>query len=171
MDDGSVAETAEEFCRQIHPRLVRSLSLFCGDSDLAEDIAQEALARAWDRWRTVSRMHNPTGWVYRVAYNLATSRARRATVERRARRLMAVATPSGADVADAVAVRAAVATLPRRERAAIVLRFFADLSVNDTAAVMRCRPGTVKSLTSHAITKLSHLLSDDQPVSKVPVDA
>jgi RNA polymerase sigma factor (sigma-70 family) len=84
---------------------------------------------------------------------------------------MAVATPSGADVADAVAVRAAVATLPRRERAAIVLRYFADLSVNDTAAVMRCRPGTVKSLTSHAITKLSHLLSDDEPVSKVPFDA
>jgi RNA polymerase sigma factor (sigma-70 family) len=59
-----------------------------------------------------------------------------------------------ADVTDALAVRAAVAALPPRQRAAVVLRYFADLSVDQTAAVLGCAPGTVKSLTSQAIASL-----------------
>ena len=54
----------------------------------------------------------------------------------------------------ALAVRAAVASLPRRQRAALVARYFADLSVSDTAVLLGCAPGTVKALTSQAISRL-----------------
>lgn len=106
-------------------------------------------------------MANPEGWVFRVAFNLATSRARRRAVESRALAAAAAAPPPGArDVDDALAVRGAVAALPPRERAAIVLRYFADLPVSDVAAVMGCQPGTVKSLTSHAVAHLDRALRE-----------
>ncbi len=56
-----------EFCRRLRPRLIGSLSLLLGDDAAAEDAAQEALARAWDRWDRVREMCNPQGWTYRVA--------------------------------------------------------------------------------------------------------
>lgn len=159
VNGSSAGASAEELCRRVHPRLVKSLALFCGDASGAEELAQEALVRAWDRWPAVSQMANPEGWVFRVAFNLATSRARRRAVEARALAAAASAPPPGApDVDDALAVRSAVAALPPRERAAIVLRYFADLPVNEVAAVMRCQPGTVKSLTSHAMAHLDRSL-------------
>ena len=58
------------------------------------------------------------------------------------------------DPADAVAIRRAVAALPRRQWTALVLRYYADLPVSEVAALMGCAPGTVKSLTSKALTAL-----------------
>lgn len=49
MDVNGSSASAEELCRRVHPRLVKSLALFCGDVSGAEDLAQEALVRAWDR--------------------------------------------------------------------------------------------------------------------------
>lgn len=95
----------------IRPGLVGSLTLYCGDPAVAEDLAQEALARAWMRWRHVSTLDAPERWVYRTAFNLARSRFRRLAVERRLHR-MAPAVPALPDTATAVAVRAAVAALP-----------------------------------------------------------
>jgi RNA polymerase sigma factor (sigma-70 family) len=153
--------SAPDFCRRVHPQLVRSLALYCGDAGIAEELAQEALLRAWDRWGSVGQMANPTGWVYRVGLNLATSRARRTAIERRASTL---STKEQSDchesIDDAIVVRAAVASLPPRERAAIVLRYFADFSVDDTALAMRCKAGTVKSLTFQAVRRLHELLGE-----------
>lgn len=155
------AADAEELCRRLHPRLVRSLALYCGELSDAEELAQEALARAWDKWPAVRAMENPEGWVFRVAFNLAASRRRRGTVEARALALAANRPRSTSpDVDDALTVRAAVASLPPRERAAVVLRYFADLSVEGTAVVMGCRPGTVKSLTSRAMAHLQAALGE-----------
>lgn len=152
---------AEELCRRLHPRLVRSLALYCGEVAAAEELAQEALVRAWDRWPSVREMTNPEVWVFRVAFNLAASRRRRRAVEARAL-AAAAAHPTSAppDVDDAISIRAAVASLPRRERAAVMLRYFSDLSVQDAADVMGCRPGTVKSLTSHAMAHLQAALGE-----------
>src|SRR4051794_13600101 len=114
------AEGVDEFCRRLHPRLVGALRLHCGDPSLAEELAQEALARAWERWRTVAAMDNRDGWVFRVAWNLANSHLRRRRLERltASRRTVGEAETS-ADATDAVAIRAAVAQLPNRERAAV----------------------------------------------------
>ena len=62
------------------------------------------------------------------------------------------------DAADRVAVRVAIADLPDRQRAALVLRYFADLSVAETAVALECAPGTVKSLTSKAVDGLRRRL-------------
>jgi RNA polymerase sigma-70 factor (ECF subfamily) len=67
------------------PRLVGALALHCGDRGTAEELAQEALARAWQRWTQVQQMQNPSAWIYRVAFNLATSWFRRRAAETRAR--------------------------------------------------------------------------------------
>lgn len=166
------AETAEDFCRRMHPRLVRSLALFCGDETVAEEVAQEALGRAWVRWSSVAQMARPEAWLFRVGLNLTTSRFRRRGAERRALNRAAAARGNAAQDLDvAIVVRQAVSSLPPRERAAVVLRFFVGLSVDDAAAAMRCRPGTVKSLTHHAKEHLRVELADLYSHQEVQSDA
>lgn len=165
MDSTEEAQVA--FCRREFPRLVGTLTLYCGDPDVAADLAQEALARACRRWGRVSEMAAPGAWVHRVGINLANRHFRRHRSEQEAaRRAEALnADPLPADEAEAVAVRAAVADLPRRQRTALVLRYFSDLPVRDVAELMGCREGTVKALTSQAIAALrqrSGLLPDDE---------
>ena len=74
----------ERFCTEIAPRLVGSLTLYCGDHLLAEELAQEALARAIERWARVGAMDSPEAWTYKTAFNLARSSFRRGAAERRA---------------------------------------------------------------------------------------
>lgn len=143
------------FCRREWPRLVGSLSLFTGDGDLAEDLAQETLARVCRDWRKVSNLDSPGAWAHRVALNLARSHYRHRSVARRQSRRLAIATQADdPDTATVIAVRNAVSQLPVRQRTALVLRYFADLSVAETADAMRCPQGTVKTLTREAILAL-----------------
>jgi len=156
----------------VYPRLARSLASYCGDAGLGAELAQEALARAWARWDRVSEMEAPAMWVYRTGLNLARSQARRRASEQRAHaRASASATTGVADQpeqgwADALTVRQAIVRLPARQRAAVVLRYHADLSVDDTAAVMRCAPETVKALTHQALERLRALIGVDDPAAR-----
>jgi RNA polymerase sigma factor (sigma-70 family) len=153
------------FCRREWPRLVGSLSLFTGDGDLAQELAQETLARVCRDWRKVSNLDAPGAWAHRVALNLAKSHFRHRAVARRHESRLAAAVPSDdPDTAMVLAVRNAVARLPLRQRTALVLRYFADLSVAQTADVMRCPQGTVKTLTYEAIRALrtSGLIADTE---------
>lgn len=151
------------FVQREHPRIVGALALYCGDLDLAEELAQEALARACRDWSHVSTLRAPGAWAHRVAINLANSWFRRRKAEQRAR---ARHGPSDdgvgreADAADVLALRQAVAALPPRQRAAVVLRYFSDLPVADVAAAMGCAEGTVKALTSKGIANLRTHLGD-----------
>jgi RNA polymerase sigma-70 factor (sigma-E family) len=144
------------FCRREWPRLVGSLSLFTGDGDLAEDLAQETLARVCRDWRKVSNLDSPGAWAHRIALNLARSHYRHRSVARRQsnRIAAAAARTHDPDATTAIAVRDAVSLLPVRQRTALVLRYFADLSVAETADAMRCPQGTVKTLTREAILAL-----------------
>ena len=142
------------FCRRVQPRLVSVLALHAGSLPDAEEIAQEALVRAWQRWSTVSTMASPEGWVYRVALNLSTSRLRRRRVERRADEAPAAVHPQDVSAVEGIMLRRALATLPVRQRTVLVLRFLADFSVVETAAIMSCAPGTVKALTSQGLAGL-----------------
>jgi RNA polymerase sigma factor (sigma-70 family) len=143
----------ERVCARVSPRLVGSLTLYCGDRRLAEEIAQEALVRAFERWGRVGAMTSPEAWTYRTAFNLARSSFRRSAAERRARSRM-VAMPALSDATDAIAVRDAVRKLPTRQRAVIVARFYLGLNVAETANVLGCREGTVKAHTFKALTNL-----------------
>lgn len=139
-------------CEREHPVLVGALGLYLGDRGEAEDVAQEALVRLCQRW-PLPDVDNPGAWVMRVAFNLATSRFRRAKIHRRAVARMAPERVD-TDLDSAIAVRRAVLALPERQRRAVVLRYFADLSVRDTAAQLGCPEGTVKTLVFQAIKSL-----------------
>src|ERR1051325_6008772 len=76
-------EAFERLCRDEYARVVRTAYLITGDREEALDVAQEAFARAYERWRTVSRVDRPGAWVTRVAANLAISWRRRQSLRRR----------------------------------------------------------------------------------------
>ena len=151
----AVGRDLSEFYSAEYPRLVGVLTLYCGDGELANDLAQEAMARACRDWSKVSGLDSPQAWVYRVGMNLAHSWFRRSFTGRRA---MASAqgepTAGDDDVTTRLAVRAEIVRLPRRQRAALVLRYFVDLPVAEVAVLMRCSEGTVRALTSQALSGL-----------------
>jgi RNA polymerase sigma-70 factor (sigma-E family) len=159
MDDRDREELAA-FCAREHRRLVGTLTLHCGDAGVAAELAQEALAKACQSWKQVQAMDAPGAWVHRVAINLSSSyyrrrKAERAATERfRSRRQVDEDLADSAETADVLAVRKAVSGLPTRQRTALVYRYYSDLSVEQTAEAMGCRPGTVKSLTSQALSAL-----------------
>jgi RNA polymerase sigma-70 factor (ECF subfamily) len=160
-----------DFCREEWPRLVGSLSLYAGNRQLAEDLAQETLYRACRHWRTVRRADSPSAWAHRVAFNLATSAGRRRAAWNRARDRMPAPEPLAVvDHAEALAVRDAVVALPVPQRAAIVLRYFAQMTVAETAEAMRCPENTVKTHTRRALLALraSGLLGDDDLTAELP---
>jgi len=148
--------TPDAFCRRLHPKLVGALRLYLGRPDVAEELAQEALVRVIQNWPKVATMDHADAWTFRVAFNLANSRLRRVLAERRAQHRSGPATTVhwNVDVAEVLAVRAAVAALPPRQREAVVLRYFGDLSVEQVAQAMSCRPGTVKAHLHQAVANL-----------------
>jgi RNA polymerase sigma-70 factor (ECF subfamily) len=144
----------EAFFEDHYPAVLRAVTLAINDAGRAEDVTQEAFARAYRRWRTVSAMERPVGWVYVVALNAERSRWRR---ERSAPEdgapASVVADPAG-PVVTTVVMRDALTKLSPRQRTAVVLRFLADLSVADIARVMGCAEGTVKATLHQALRNL-----------------
>lgn len=144
-------------CEQEHRRLVGLLGLLVGDRDLAEELAQEVLIRACRDWEKVQHIDRPAAWLHRVAVNLAMSSHRRRRAEQRMlSRLdsrLGPATPD-TDPATVEAVRHALLQLPVNLRAVLVLRFYADYSVTDTAAALHVPEGTVKTRTRRALALL-----------------
>jgi RNA polymerase sigma-70 factor, ECF subfamily len=151
----------DEFFDEHYVVVVNALTLATGSRSLGEEAAQEGFARAFRAWPRVREMGRPVGWVYTVALNVV-----RKTARRRAREAeFAVALPvvdTTASVATRVALRDAVLALPQRQREAVVLRYFADLSIDDTAAAMRCAPGTVKSTVAAALRALRIEFDEDE---------
>lgn len=161
----------EAFCFGQNARLIRMLTLYCGDVEVARDLTQETLARAWVHWRKVRRMDRADLWLKRVALNLANSYFRHRTVERaalprQAAHLDLVRTdePDGS-TADRLLVREALSRLTDRQRMAVILRYLEDLSVEQTAELMRCSPGTVKKLAARGLAALREAIGDNFEVS------
>lgn len=157
---GAAPEDFARFCRAEHPRLVGALTLLTGDRMVAEELAQETLVRVSARWGRVRQLESPGGWAHRVAINLARSRWRRRLAERRAhvRRGPDPVVTEDPDAAEAETVRAAVAALPERQRTAIVLRYFLDLSAAEAAERMGTSDTAVRALTSRAASTLRERL-------------
>lgn len=153
----------EKFVEAHHTRLVGVLALACGDQRVAEDLAQEALLRLYTRW-SLRRPDSPWAWVCTVGLNLVRSRWRRQAAHRRAIRRAGPEPVSvdDPDVASIVAIRQAVAALPERQRRAVILRFYAGLTVAEAADAMRCAEGTVKALTHQAVESLRRRLDSDE---------
>lgn len=152
------AETDEEFARYVGARqhqLLRAAYLVCGDRALAEDLLQGALAKLALRWERV-RDDNPDAYVRTILYRDAVSSWRK-----RRRELLVEAVPERADhgwadagVADRLDLTAALDALTPKQRAVVVLRFFEDRSVAETATALGVGEGTVKSQTYAALERL-----------------
>lgn len=143
--------------------LVRAAVLLgCARPD-AEDLVQTALVRCYRAWPRVRRADDPDAYVYRVLLNcLASSRRRRWWGERPTAELPAVEATDHAELASVRAsVVAALAGLGEDQRRVLVLRFWADLTEQQTAEVLGVAVGTVKSRTSRALARLSAELGDE----------
>jgi RNA polymerase sigma-70 factor (sigma-E family) len=161
-DQGADADL-HDFVRVAWPRLLRTAHLLCGNREDAEDLTQAALVKVVRHWRRVGRADDPYAYARTVLVNTAASRWRR---RRRYDELTAgdrgdppVPDPAGV-VAQRDAVRRALAELPPRTRAALVLRYFEDLTEAQAAAVLGCSVGSVKSQVSRGLARLRERLDD-----------
>lgn len=167
-------EAFEAFARRQIPSLLRSARLLAG-GPAAEDLVQDTLARLAQRWPRVSTMANPDGYAYRTLVNQFLSDQRHARVAAAARILgrEVTATTGQERVDDLDVLRWALAHLPARQRAAIVLKHYLDLDTGEVAALMRIRESTVRSLiargTATLQTQLGQLEGDpDGNLSRRP---
>lgn len=145
-------ESFETWARARQQTLVRWAYVVTGDFQRAEDLVQEALVRAAVRWDTL-RDGNPDAWVRTVVFRDNVSWWRSHRRERITDEPFARPAVTG-DSEAAVVLQAALARLTRAQRAVLVLRFVADLSVADTAATLGVSEGTVKKQTSVALARL-----------------
>ena len=152
--DTSVRVPFEAFVVAQGDRLLRTAYLLTRDHALAEDLLQTALTKAWTAWRRIES--EPEPYVRKILVNTyATWWRRRWNGERPAEVLPDVASPSEIDGhADRADLWTALGRLPRRQRAAVVLRYYEGLTESETAALLGCSVGTVKSQTSRALAKL-----------------
>ena len=139
------------------PALLRTAYLLTGSRADAEDLLQTALAKTYLAWDRIREREAVDGYVRRVLVNTQTSRSRR----RRVAEYPTDELPersSGRDAAEDLALHdalwTALAGLPKRQRAMVVLRYYEDLSEAETAQVLGVSVGTVKSTTSRALAKL-----------------
>jgi RNA polymerase sigma-70 factor (sigma-E family) len=143
----------EAFIRGEYRRVVRTAYWMTGDQQDAADLAQEAFTRAYERWRTVSRMDRPDAWVQRVVVNLALSERRRRRIMKMVRSREQIGVVPEIQVPDP-ALRDALLALTPAQRSVIVLRYYVDRSIDDVASDLGKRPGTVRALTAQGLARL-----------------
>ncbi|SDT69775.1 RNA polymerase sigma factor [Actinoplanes derwentensis] len=146
-------------------RVVLYLYAAGGDRAEAQDIAQEAYARAWQHWGRVAGYEDPEAWVRQVAWRLMLNRWRslRRWVAARAR--LEPSETVGGPSPDRVAVIGALQRLPSAQRQVVALYYLLDVPVQEIAATVGVPVGTVKARLSRARTALGRLL-DDQEMSR-----
>ena len=144
-------------------QLRRTAFLLCGDWHLADDVTQTALIKMYAAWPRIRRDDKPDAYAHRVLVNSWVDERRRPwrRSERGGDRPATAELPDLTDQAltRQVVLRALGALAPR-QRAVIVLRYWEDLSVQQTASALNCSVGTVKSQTSKAQDRLRTLLGD-----------
>ena len=148
------------------PSLRRTAYLLCGDWHQADDLVQAALVKLYVAWPRIRQSETPDGYTHRILVRCYLDERRRPW-----RRESPVETiDDGAAVTgsadDLLDLRAALARLPRRQRATLLLRFWLDASVAQTADALGCSEGTVKSQTARALNTLRELLDDPQLVTE-----
>jgi RNA polymerase sigma-70 factor (sigma-E family) len=157
-----------QFAEAVSPRLRRTAFLLSGDWHTAQDLTQTTLAKVYVAWRRISRRDAVTAYALRTLLNSYLADGRR----RRLREVLTAELPEHAADLPAPEVRLAVldalATLPPRARAVVVLRYWADMSVEQTAAALGCSTGNVKSQCARALDKLRVLLGDEPAGSGPP---
>jgi RNA polymerase sigma factor (sigma-70 family) len=155
--------TFAEFAEARLPRLLRYAVVLTGDSDLAQDVVQEVLARAQLRWSKIARSDSPDAYVKKMVLNEYLSWRRTWSVRNvRAvgERLIDFSDRRGEsrdhaqDLVDTDEVWNRLATLPRKQRAVLVLRYYEQVDDDEIAYLLNCAPVTVRSNASKALKTL-----------------
>jgi RNA polymerase sigma-70 factor (ECF subfamily) len=144
----------EEFFRREHPKLIGLAIALVGDRELARDCVQEALLRTFNAWPKVAALERPGAWTRRVLINITVDTHRRRGREQAFARSVTeqiVETPDPRSTTFWNAVRA----LPDLQRACVALHYMEDRSIEDVAAVLGVRAGSVKSSLSRARSTLA----------------
>lgn len=146
--NGSVKEFGQ-FYQRSGPEIYRTLSVALRDVDLAREATDEAMTRAYERWRKVATLSNPSGWVYRVAMNWARSQMRKRRYE--VQDLPRVAMDARMPDTD---LNEAIRGLDRQLREVVVFKYLADMTQEQIADVLNIPIGTVKSRLGRALEAL-----------------
>jgi RNA polymerase sigma-70 factor (sigma-E family) len=156
----TAADDFIEFAAVASPRLRRTAFLLCGDWHTAEDLTQTTLAKMFVRWHRVSQLNAVHAYATRSLVNTYLASRRR----KRAAELLLSRLPDRAVEPYAPELRLvvldALATLPPKARAVVVLRYWEDLSVEQVADLLGCSPGNVKSQSARSLDKLRAVLGD-----------
>ena len=152
----------DEFTEYVSARLPwlgRVAYLLCQDRHRSEDLVQAAITRLYVHWRRAVAADNLDGYARTILVRVYLSERNSAWARRvRVSPALPDDTARAADVDAELDLRAALAMLAPRQRAAVVLRYYCDLSVDQTAAVLGCSPGTVKSQTARGLDTLRRLV-------------
>lgn len=154
----TTVETFEVFYHRAWDPVYRAVAVTIDDHDLAREAIDEAMTRAFERWRSVSELGNREGWVYRVAVNWARSRLRRRRTARMKSHLVAqdvAYEPSEPDPE----LHQAILDLPSHQREIVVARFLLGLSEEEISRSFGIPRGTVKSRLSRAMDTLRRELT------------
>ena len=155
----------EAFYRDTSRRLMRYAYGLTGDPGEAQDLVQEAYARAWQRWRRLCRYEDPEAWLRLIVNRLSADRWRRLGV----RRARAAAEPPPAPVdppsEDVVLLVRAMRALPATQRQALALHYLLDRSIAEIAVETGAAQGTVKSWLSRGRAALAVALGTIEPIN------
>lgn len=167
---GTVARIGEQRLSDLYWRYadsgVRLAWLLTGDRHAAEDIVQDSFVRVFSRFQDLRKPEAFEVYLRRTIVNLSRDRFRKLRLERehvaRQKDSFAVA-DIASSVEDRELIRSALRSLPHRQRAALVLRFYVDLSEQDTAEVLQCSVAAVKSLVSRATASMTKEMRSESP--------
>jgi RNA polymerase sigma-70 factor (sigma-E family) len=146
----------EEFAQARGPHLFRTALLLCGDWHLAEDLTQTTLAKLYASWSRVRQADHPEAYSRSVLLRtyLSHRRLRRSSEQPAVEALPEPPAGPGGDTALRLTLLTALRSLPPRDRAVLVLRYWEDRSVEETAAELGLSPGAVRSQSHRALARL-----------------
>jgi RNA polymerase sigma-70 factor (sigma-E family) len=170
-----VPVTFEEYVRLRGPALVRLARLLTRDVQLAEDLVQDVLGRAYPRWDRILRADQPDLYLRRMLVNANTSRCRRRASHEVVGLPGDPATGSAgtrvvaheSELAERDAMWRLIATLPARQRVTVVLRYYEDLPDSAIAEILDCSPVTVRTHAMRALATLREQLAGAAPVDSL----
>jgi RNA polymerase sigma-70 factor (ECF subfamily) len=166
IEDVTVVETVDALFRAHYGRLVRALTLACGDREVAADAVQEAFVKAHLHWRRIQQYDDPVGWIRRVAINRLHDDRRRQTRKGRALLRLAGQPPTEAveqNVFDSDLLTL-LAQLPRQQRIAMALFYVDELSIAEVATALDVSEGAVKSYLHQGRARLRTVVASGAEV-------
>ena len=156
------ADEYAEFAAARAGHLYRSACLLtAGDTHLAEDLVQESLGRIYVRWSRISVVGNPAAYAQTVLVRVFLTHQRRRSSRERATDVLPEVPAAGVDTPLRLTLLDALARLPAKDRAVVVLRYWEDRSIEETAGVLNASAAAVRTRCTRALKQLRELLGED----------